>query len=89
MTVVRHPPGSTALKKYIVTLTAEERQALGDLIAAGEGMRSTDHAWKVDQASATISRSGTDFRPAASPWHVRRPTTPGGRPASPTSDAAG
>ena len=36
-------------------------------------MRSTDYAWKVDQASATISRSGTDFRPASLP--MARQTT--------------
>jgi transposase len=54
----------SALKRYIVTLTAEERQALGDLIAAGKAA-----AQKLSHARILLKADASEGGPA---WPDRR-----------------
>ncbi len=52
-------PGSNTLKKYVVTLTAEERQGLLDLIAAGKAA-----AQKLAHARILLKADAADGGPA-------------------------
>ena len=54
-----NPFRRTDLKKYIVTLTAEERQALGDLIDAGKAV-----AQKLAHARILLKADAADGGPA-------------------------
>ena len=67
------------MKKYIVTLTAEERQALGDLIAAGKAAaQKLAHARILLKADAAEGAPAVDEGPGTPGRDPRPSEAPGG-----------
>jgi len=65
------------MKKYVVTLTAEERQSLQEFIAAGKAA-----ARKLTHARILLSGSASWNWVWKPPWPVRSKTTPAARASS-------